>query len=292
MREKKQKKNVSKKKQKKNVSKKKQKKNVRRITHYNSEQKILLVGEGNLSFSACLARSFGSGLNMVSTSLHSQELLKEKYRSSEANVDNLERLGCLVLHEVDVKEMRNHPILNQMKFDVVVYNFPHAGHFYGYTETDEELIQGMLNQGGEVHVSHREDYPYSTWGLENLAAKSGFNLEEKVRFKKWDYPGYQNVRGGDINCDKPFPLNSHCFTFKFRVDEKYDDQPQRNDHDDADLMPYCGDRWYEEPVNLGVNSLQRGEDDADLIGCRYMDWFEHQVAKYKLRRDRYWWIRT
>ncbi|KAG5545850.1 hypothetical protein RHGRI_018116 [Rhododendron griersonianum] len=70
-----------------------------------------------------------------------KELLKEKYRSSEANVDNLERLGCLVLHEVDVKEMRNHPILNQMKFDVVVYNFPHAGHFYGYTETDEELIQ-------------------------------------------------------------------------------------------------------------------------------------------------------
>ncbi|KAI8552230.1 hypothetical protein RHMOL_Rhmol06G0250300 [Rhododendron molle] len=98
--------------------------------------------------------------------------------------------------------------------------------------------RGMLNQGGEVHVSHREDYPYSTWGLENLAAKSGFNLEEKVRFKKWDYPGYQNVRGGDINCDKPFPLNSHCFTYKFRVDEKYDDQPQRNDHDDADLMAF------------------------------------------------------
>lgn len=59
-----------------------------------------------------------------------------------------------------------------------------------------------------------------------------------MRFKKWDYPGYQNVRGGDINCDKPFPLNSHCFTYKFRVDEKYDDQPRRNDHDDADLMAF------------------------------------------------------
>lgn len=50
------------------------------------------------------------------------------------------------------------------------------------------------------------------------------------------------------------------------------------------LMPYRGDRWFEEPVNLRVNSLQRGEDNADLIACRYMDWFEHQVAKYKQKR--------
>ncbi|KAH7861038.1 hypothetical protein Vadar_020867 [Vaccinium darrowii] len=50
----------------------KKKKQVRRIKHYNSAQKIMLVGEGDLSFSACLATSFGSGHNMVATSLHSE----------------------------------------------------------------------------------------------------------------------------------------------------------------------------------------------------------------------------
>ncbi|THF95299.1 hypothetical protein TEA_016841 [Camellia sinensis var. sinensis] len=48
------------------------KERVRWIQHYNNGQKILLVGEGDFSFSACLARAFGSAVNMVATSLHSQ----------------------------------------------------------------------------------------------------------------------------------------------------------------------------------------------------------------------------
>lgn len=42
------------------------------ITHYTSSQRILLVGEGDFSFSLCLARAFGSANNMVATSLDSQ----------------------------------------------------------------------------------------------------------------------------------------------------------------------------------------------------------------------------
>jgi 25S rRNA (uracil2634-N3)-methyltransferase len=42
------------------------------IQHYSSSQKILLVGEGDFSFSACLARAFGSATNMVATSPHSE----------------------------------------------------------------------------------------------------------------------------------------------------------------------------------------------------------------------------
>lgn len=40
-----------------------------RIKHYTSSQKILLVGEGDFSFSACLARAFGSANNLFATSL-------------------------------------------------------------------------------------------------------------------------------------------------------------------------------------------------------------------------------
>lgn len=40
--------------------------------HYSSKQRILLVGEGDFSFSLCLATHFGSARNMVATSLDSQ----------------------------------------------------------------------------------------------------------------------------------------------------------------------------------------------------------------------------
>ena len=42
------------------------------IRHYCSSHKMLLVGEGDFSFSACLAVAFGSARNMVATSLDSR----------------------------------------------------------------------------------------------------------------------------------------------------------------------------------------------------------------------------
>ncbi|KAK9134060.1 hypothetical protein Scep_013588 [Stephania cephalantha] len=43
------------------------------IKHYCSSHKILLVGEGDFSFSACLGRAFGRAVNMVATSLNYQD---------------------------------------------------------------------------------------------------------------------------------------------------------------------------------------------------------------------------
>ncbi|KAG6601905.1 hypothetical protein SDJN03_07138, partial [Cucurbita argyrosperma subsp. sororia] len=61
------------------------------IMHYKSSHTILLVGEGDFSFSACLAKAFGSATNMVATSLDSNEALG--------------LLGGTVLHEVDATAM-------------------------------------------------------------------------------------------------------------------------------------------------------------------------------------------
>lgn len=44
----------------------------RRIMHYSSNQKILLAGEGDFSFSACLATAFGSATKIFATSLDSK----------------------------------------------------------------------------------------------------------------------------------------------------------------------------------------------------------------------------
>lgn len=41
------------------------------LKHYSSDHEILLVGEGDFSFSFSLAKAFGSAFNMVATSLDS-----------------------------------------------------------------------------------------------------------------------------------------------------------------------------------------------------------------------------
>lgn len=43
--------------------------------HYSSFHNILLVGEGDFSFALCLARAFGSAVNMVATSLDDRGMI-------------------------------------------------------------------------------------------------------------------------------------------------------------------------------------------------------------------------
>ncbi|KAH1056179.1 hypothetical protein J1N35_034244 [Gossypium stocksii] len=45
---------------------------IRWIRHYCSSQRMLLVGEGDFSFSTSLARAFGSATNMIATSFDSR----------------------------------------------------------------------------------------------------------------------------------------------------------------------------------------------------------------------------
>ncbi|XP_039117601.1 uncharacterized protein At4g26485 isoform X1 [Dioscorea cayenensis subsp. rotundata] len=209
---------------------------VKWITHYNSTQRILLVGEGDFSFSACLANAFGSAKNMVATSLDSKATLYWKQWSSEAHLQDLKELRCVILYKIDVKNMHEHKVLKNMKFDRIIFNFPHAGHDPLLKESDKKLIMKhrkllenffmssskMLSEEGEVHVTHRNDYPYRKWKLEKLAKKAGFVLVEMVEFMKEKYPGYHNKRGGSIKSNKKFPLKE-CFTFKFSLEKSLEE---------------------------------------------------------------------
>ncbi|KAK0598297.1 hypothetical protein LWI29_033441 [Acer saccharum] len=181
--------------------------------HYSSKQRILLVGEGDFSFSLSLARAFGSAHNMAASSIDTQEL---------------EERGCKVLYGVDAKEMSQHFFLKTQKFDRIIYNFPHVGfpfheNSYCQIQLNKGLVKGflknakvMLKEGkGAIHVSHKEGDPYDKWELVNKAEKIGLIIHQVVPFCKQDYPGYHNKRAQGNNSDDPFPLGD-CSTYKFR----------------------------------------------------------------------------
>ncbi|XP_048530707.1 uncharacterized protein LOC125509728 isoform X2 [Triticum urartu] len=201
---------------------------VRWLKHYSSMQSILVVGDGDFSFSLALATAFGSGEHIVATSLDSYDTLKKKYGNAEANITELKRLDCTVLHGVDAKLMKLYPSLKMRRFDRIVFNFPHAG-FNGKEDNPlvinlhKQLVNGffanaqhLLRPFGEIHLSHKTGYPYDTWDIEQLANESCLIMFAKDIFCKEEYPGYNQKRGDGAKCDQSFALGP-CYTYKFCI---------------------------------------------------------------------------
>ncbi|KAL8462102.1 hypothetical protein ACS0TY_033255 [Phlomoides rotata] len=175
------------------------------IKHYSSRHKILLVGEGDFSFSTSLARAFGNASNMVATSLDAEVDLEIKHPSAAANVALLKEKGCSVMHGVNASTMRYHHLLSHRKFDRIVFNFPHSG----FLTSEHSSLQIMLHQDvvrdflknayemvserGEVHITHKTGYPFSAWGIEKLG---------------------ENKRGDGSRSNQTFPVGQ-CSTYKF-----------------------------------------------------------------------------
>ncbi|CAK7345922.1 unnamed protein product [Dovyalis caffra] len=216
----------------KQVDIRKEEDNEKLVKFYSSKHQMLLVGEGDFSFSWCLARSFGSACKIVASSLDSYadlylNVVIQKYKKARSNLEDLEKLGACILHGVDVKKMKHHFALRMLKFDRIIFNFPHAG-FNGKEDRDiviekhKELVgnffgsaNDMLQADGEIHVTHKTTPPFCDWNILELARRNSLELIERVDFKIGDYPGYSNKRGAGNRCDESFPLGE-CSTFKFR----------------------------------------------------------------------------
>ncbi|XP_065864796.1 heavy metal-associated isoprenylated plant protein 41-like [Euphorbia lathyris] len=182
------------------------------VKHYSSNHQILLVGEGDFSFSSTLAFYFGSASNIVATSLDTYDIVVGKYKKAKWNLEMLLNLGASTLHGVDATKMRLHSDFKMQKFDRIIFNFPHAG-FHG-KEDDIRLIErhkklvlgffanasGMLRGDGEIHVTHKTSFPFSLWNIEELAWRNCLGLVECADFRIQDYPGYNNKRGDSRRC--------------------------------------------------------------------------------------------
>lgn len=197
--------------------------------HYSSTQKILLVGEGDFSFSLCLARAFGSARNIVATTVDTYQELAKKYSNAIENLVELHQRGCVVVCGVDATTMSNHFFLTTQRFHRIIYNFPHVG--FAFPEDNgcqimlnKELVQGFLKnakvllkkENGEIHVTHKVGEPYDKWDLVKEAQKIGLDLYKSKPFFKDRYPGYAQKRAHGRLPDEPFKLGGSS-TFMFRL---------------------------------------------------------------------------
>ncbi|CAN1190461.1 Uncharacterized protein At4g26485 [Linum perenne] len=195
---------------------------------YSRSHRILLVGEGDFSFSASLAVSYGrNASNLVATSLDSLGFLTTNYTKARENIAALRARGCLVIHEMDATKMAGHWFMMGEKFDRIVFNFPFAGYFkeessgsqIRLVRRHQKLIRmfmknakKLMKEDGEVHITHKTNGFHKEWNLEGLAIGVGFRLIGKVKFNFEEYYGYKTKCG--FGGDNNFNCNPSC-TFKF-----------------------------------------------------------------------------
>nr|XP_043622631.1 uncharacterized protein LOC122594228 [Erigeron canadensis] len=272
-----------------NIKWRRKQKEVRWLKHYSSDHRILLVGEGDFSFSLSLGMAFGDASNIVATSLDSHDVLIKKYKEAKTNLETLHSLGAQLLHEVDALQMKLHTDLQMQKFDRIIYNFPHAG-FLG-REDDQQVIMmhrnlvsgffknasGMLQPKGEVHVTHKTSEPFHLWNIEELATQNSLTLLERAEFKLEDYPGYSNKRGAGMTSDASFPLGE-CSTYKFVFFSKGDSSKE-------DGLCYCDPplkrvehvSWSKKNPNRRFMGCPKygGPESAH---CKSIDWIDPPLS--------------
>jgi len=168
-----------------------------RTVRYYASQRVLVVGDGDFSFSRGLCQQRGTGRLIVATSYDTRDQVLRKYASAAASLKALVAQGAEIRHGVDATRLREQRFSAWGRFDRVIFNFPHTGE--QRVHSNRELLRrffasacGSLAPSGEVHITLTMGPPYTRWGVVGLAEESGWRLRREQLFDPSAFPGYRH----------------------------------------------------------------------------------------------------
>ncbi|KAI1858312.1 uncharacterized protein JN550_012762 [Neoarthrinium moseri] len=173
------------------------------------EDKILLVGDGDLSFAASLIEHHYCA-DVTATVLEKDlEELQEKYPHVGENIGKIEAEDSRVVFGVDATKMA--PFTDKKGrdgtgvMDRIIFNFPHVGgkstDVNRQVRYNQELLVSFFKRallslapGGTVVVTLFEGEPYTLWNIRDLGRHSGLQVAQSFKFQAAAYPGYHHAR--------------------------------------------------------------------------------------------------
>ncbi|KNC76546.1 hypothetical protein SARC_10959, partial [Sphaeroforma arctica JP610] len=179
---------------------------------YNVNDEILLVGEGNCSFSRALVEKFEVGDKITCTTYDTYDVLKTKYGDEvDGFIQQLIDSNARVQHGIDATKLHEAKKLARSGeetavFDTIVFNFPHTGAGIKNTErnilANQEMLTNffesaykVLSEKGEIHLTIKLGEPYSQWRVAKLAERAtDLYLKNSQPFDCTLYPGYEHRR--------------------------------------------------------------------------------------------------
>lgn len=179
-------------------------------------ESILVLGDGDFSFSVGLVRHCGHGGNVVATSLDSEADVVGKYPTARKHLAILRQSGARLVHGVDGRKLAAH-FPSGGSFDRIVFNFPHSGHQRVHVNRDLlrdcfRSCRPLLAAGGTVNVTLKLRPPYTNWAIEEQAAAAGLVRRALLRFDAAAFPGYKHA----TTDPEAVPFDpSYCKTYVF-----------------------------------------------------------------------------
>eukprot|EP00929_Paragymnodinium_shiwhaense_P090401 TRINITY_DN5058_c0_g1_i1.p1 TRINITY_DN5058_c0_g1~~TRINITY_DN5058_c0_g1_i1.p1 ORF type:complete len:291 (+),score=87.75 TRINITY_DN5058_c0_g1_i1:77-949(+) len=177
---------------------------------YHANEKILLVGEGNFSFTRSLCKAFGDGncSNVYATAFDNEAALKHKYPDVEKLIAEIEAAGATTLTGVDATRLHK---VEEFKgaFKKIVFYFPHLGG--GESDVEKSVAQHrkllaaffssaaqclVQERGAAIHVALKSGEPYKSWKIGQTArmATEELDLVTAVPFAMSAWEGYAHRR--------------------------------------------------------------------------------------------------
>eukprot|EP00457_Paulinella_chromatophora_P006850 gb/GEZN01006870.1/.p1 GENE.gb/GEZN01006870.1/~~gb/GEZN01006870.1/.p1 ORF type:complete len:367 (-),score=26.77 gb/GEZN01006870.1/:382-1482(-) len=157
---------------------------------------VLVVGDGDFSFSESLMDMVGRDVRITATGLDTEAEVLVKYPSAAGHIRAVRSKGGRVEHGVDATAL--HAIFPKERFDLVIFNFPHSGQ--QRVHVNRVLLRDFFSSAarlfvseGQVNLTLKCKPPYSEWQMDEAATSAGFRRQAALYFDVKAFTHYAHV---------------------------------------------------------------------------------------------------
>jgi 25S rRNA (uracil2634-N3)-methyltransferase len=168
---------------------------------FSTQDRILLLGEADFSFTVWLVEYLTDGSLITATSFDEEKTAEIKYPSLKQHLEILNDYEVNVLFKVDATNLNK----KLKEFDKIIFNFPHVGK--GIKDQDRNILLNQkmlikflinapkaLSGTGRIYITMKGGMPYDLWNIKSLAKECGYATLKSFKFEPKDYPGYAHRR--------------------------------------------------------------------------------------------------